>query len=198
MVSDVNLHPYNTEEDGRGAGAKLPSGADASTRSKFCTFSTQHLEDKGTVEDFGMFLRECPEKKTFDYAAASAEGNQLLRVSYTLAVGFDATWQFRMEVHAFRGAIVIRRRGQHAPVASVPARLRNKRLGLSVAFVNARLAAGVYTIEGYGAYDAAGYERATSAGAKNNDAILFRQPGYCGVQRWTLLQAGELDKCGGG
>ena len=161
-------------------------------RNKFCTFQPEDMGDS-RLTSFSYFLTNCATNRNDD-----TPGNALLRVKYRVAVGFDAPWQFRMEVHGFAGALIIRRVGQSGVVASMKAKMFSVKDSLLLASLTAELEIGVYDIEAYSAYDAKTAAIATSGTAKHRDAVYFRQSSYCGVSRWTLLEVGMLKSCGGG
>ena len=124
------------------------SAAESAVRAKFCDFRSEDMGEKNVL-NFAHFLSNCVQNQgeVFSRRSNDNPGNSLLRVRYRVSVGFEAHWQFRMEVHGFTGALVVRRVGQTAPVASMKAKMYSVKHGLLLAALTVQLEEGMYDVE---------------------------------------------------
>ena len=145
-------------------------------------------------EDYGKLLSPCVPDDASLKAPRVPEGNQFLRVSVKLGVGFSGEWWFRAETHAFTGALVIEQVGV-GPVSVTE--FKKQQVGMYGATAKIELAVGTYVISMYAAYDEAGSFGASCAAdqlrEKSNrgkvfqDTLLFMQLTHCNVFGWQGL-----------
>ena len=133
-------------------------------------------------------------------------GNKFIRVSATFTTAFVGMWKLRWQTHAFRGALILTKRGSGTDIAvnrdvlTPMNQLVNR--GSPVQRYEAQLVAvlspGVYTLHAVGAFDAAGELFAYKAeGDKFADQVVFIQKSHCKARAWHGFTRSNLAKCGG-
>lgn len=135
--------------------------------------------------------------------AANPAGNVFGRVASTFGIGFYGVWTFKVKTHAFKGALVLIKRGPlgDAVVANKPFQIGDESHtwpNRKKARFTAELSPGAYTLWVYGAYSATGEEQAKRAAAEENpDRVMFLQKSHCGNSYLVGFTPEELTKCGG-
>ena len=132
-------------------------------------------------------------------------GNQFLRVSTRLGVGFSGEWYFQTRSHGFAGALVVEQVGVGVVATAEQSQMMRDMKGATVGPIT--LAVGTYVVSYYAAYDEAGGIAAAEARSmldeKSNrgkvftDTILFMQHSHCKAYGYEPLDAWRLEKCGG-
>jgi hypothetical protein len=156
---------------------------------------------------FGSFINRCWDDEEGGSPASAATGkygNTLLKVSYTLAVDFNAEWSFKLETHAFKGFLGVRRAGERGYLTTATTAVKSLIAGTQSATITADLAKGQYVIEAFTAFDVKAAKAAADADAnlqgtdgEEPDVVYFRQASQCDL-KWTPMMEGALPECGGG
>jgi hypothetical protein len=131
------------------------------------------------------------------------KGNVFGRIGSTFGIGFYGVWTFKVKTHAFKGALVLTKRGPlgNAVVANKPFQIGDEAHtwpNRKKARFTAELSPGAYTLWVYGAYSNSGEVEAKQAAADDNpDRVMFAQKSHCGGSYLVSFTPEELELCGG-